>query len=107
MKATFERGMAVGCISTPAPRVFVINTCPMHVPYHLYEFGLESFRKHGAGAGYSVAFHEYYPCAGYMPRWLIGPFNSVMKWTNTGMQLAVWLRKEGSVPVSGRAPGPV
>ena len=72
---------------------YVINTSPLHVPYHLYEFGLESFVRHGARAGYAVAFHEHYPCAGYMPRWLIGPSNAVMRWTDTGMQLAVWLRK--------------
>jgi SAM-dependent methyltransferase len=80
---------------------YVINTCPMHVPYHLYEFGLESFRRHGARAGYTVAFHEFYPCAGYMPRWLIGPFNTLMRWTNTGMQLAVWIKK--SDPTTGNA----
>jgi SAM-dependent methyltransferase len=72
---------------------YVINTCPMHAPYHLYEFGLESFTRHGVEAGYSVASHEYYACADYMPRWAVGPFNAVMGWTNTGMQLAVWLRK--------------
>jgi SAM-dependent methyltransferase len=72
---------------------YVINTCPMHVPYHLYEFGLESFRRHGRRAAYSLVFHEYYPCGAYMPKVLIGPANSVMRWTNTGMQLAVWLRK--------------
>jgi SAM-dependent methyltransferase len=72
---------------------FVINTCPMHPPYHLYEFGLESFVKHGARAGYTVVTHHYEPCAGYMPRWMIGPFNAVMRWTDTGMQLMVWLRK--------------
>lgn len=71
----------------------VINTCPMHAPYHLYEFGLKSFEKHGPGAGYALAFHEYYPCAAYMARWLVRPFNAVMKRTDTGMQLAVWLRK--------------
>jgi len=65
----------------------------MHTPYHLYEFGLKSFEKHSPGAGYAVAFHEYYPCATNMARWLARPFNAVMKWTDTGMQLAVWLRK--------------
>jgi 2-polyprenyl-3-methyl-5-hydroxy-6-metoxy-1,4-benzoquinol methylase len=79
---------------------YVINTCPMHVPYHLYEFGLESFVRHGPGAGYSVAFHEYYPCAGYMPQWLVLPFNAVMKWTDTGMQLAVWLRRGMPAPAA-------
>jgi SAM-dependent methyltransferase len=72
---------------------YVINTCPMHMPYHLYEFGLKSFLRSGNHTGYSVVFHEYFPCAGYMPRVLIGPCNAVMQWTDTGMQLAVWLRK--------------
>lgn len=66
----------------------------MHVPYHLYEFGLKSFQRHGARAGYTVSFHEYYPCAGYMPPRLVGLFNTIMKWTDIGMQLAVWLRPE-------------
>jgi SAM-dependent methyltransferase len=79
---------------------YVINTCPMHVPYHLYEFKLDSFLRHGAVAGYEVAFHEYYSCAAYMPRWLIGCFDAVMSWTDTGMQLAIWLRK------CAKAPGP-
>jgi SAM-dependent methyltransferase len=78
---------------------FSINASPLHPPYHLYEFGLESFIKHGPAAGYIVTFHEYYPSAvdmpaGYMPRWLVPYIDKVMKWTDTGMQLAVWLRKE-------------
>lgn len=74
-------------------RGFVVNTSPMHPPYHLFEFGLESFRLHSREEGYAVAFHEYFPCAGYMPRLLVPFFNAVMKWTDTGMQLAVWLKK--------------
>ncbi len=73
---------------------YVINTCPMHVPYHMYEFGLKSFTCHGRWTGYTVAFYEYYPCAGHMPKVLVRPFNAVMGWTDTGMQLAVWLRKK-------------
>jgi SAM-dependent methyltransferase len=73
---------------------FVINTCPMHPPYHLFEFGLKSFTRHGARAGYAVAFHEYFPCAGQMPRPLVGFFNRVMGLTGTGMQLAVWLERK-------------
>lgn len=72
---------------------YVINTCPMHVPYHLYEFGLESFVKAGQRDGYTVAFHEFYPCANYMPRPFIITANVIMNWTKTGMQLAVWLKK--------------
>lgn len=74
---------------------YVINTAPMHMPYHLYEFGTESFVRHGRRAGYEIAFREFLPCASYMPRILIGPFNAVMRATNTGMQLVVWLRKAG------------
>lgn len=76
---------------------FVINTCPMHVPYHLYEFGLDSFKNHGALAGYELIFYEYFSCAGYMPAALKPVFNGVMNWTRTGMQLSVWLRKDHGV----------
>lgn len=72
---------------------YVINTCPMHAPFHLYEFGLESFLRHGMKSGYRVAFHEFHPIADYIPHWAKKPFNALMKWTRTGMQLAVWLRK--------------
>jgi SAM-dependent methyltransferase len=75
---------------------YVINTSPMHPPYHLYEFGVESFRRNGNRAGYDVAFHEYFPCAAYVPSILIKPLNAIMSMTNTGMQLAVWLRRTGS-----------
>lgn len=72
---------------------FVINTCPMHPPYHLYEFSLRSFQRHGIRSGYRIAHHSFSPCASYMPKILIRPFNAVMKWTKTGMQLGVWLQK--------------
>ncbi|MBK8950103.1 MAG: class I SAM-dependent methyltransferase [Flavobacteriales bacterium] len=40
----------------------VANTSPMHDPFHLYEFDLESFRKHSGRCGYEIAFHERYVC---------------------------------------------
>lgn len=76
---------------TGAP--YVIHISPMHPPYHLYEFGLRSFLLHGERVGYQVVHHEYCPCGGYMPRWLIPLFNAVMRWTDTGMQLMVWLKR--------------
>lgn len=72
---------------------YVSNLSPMHEPFHLYEFGLKSFQQHASKYGYELAFHEYYVCQTYMPRiadFLLKPY---MKWTNTGMQLCVWLRK--------------
>jgi len=72
---------------------YVGNLSPMHEPYHLYEFGLQSFLKHAQKHGYNLAFHEYYVCQTYMPKIMDVFLKPYMKWTNTGMQLCVWLRK--------------
>ena len=72
---------------------YVANLSPMHEPYHLYEFGLKSFQKHALQHGYEIAYHTYFVSETYLPKsinWLIKPW---MKWTNTGMQLSIWLRK--------------
>lgn len=72
---------------------YVGNISPMHDPYHLYEFALQSFKQHAKQHHYEVAFHEYYVCQTYMPKiadYILKPY---MRWTNTGMQLCVWLRK--------------
>jgi ubiquinone/menaquinone biosynthesis C-methylase UbiE len=69
------------------------NLSPMHNPYHLYEFGLESFRLHAQKHGYEIAFYDYYVGDTYLPsifNRLVIPY---MKRTNQGMQLAIWLRK--------------
>lgn len=72
---------------------YVANISPMHSPYHLYEFSLESFLRNSALNGYFVEFHQYYVCQTYMPK----PFDKVLKnymrATEKGMQLEVWLRK--------------
>lgn len=72
---------------------YVANISPMHNPYHLHEFKLGSFIEHGKQNGYSVAFHQYHVCETYMPKALDYFIRPYMKWTNTGMQLAVWLKK--------------
>jgi 2-polyprenyl-3-methyl-5-hydroxy-6-metoxy-1,4-benzoquinol methylase len=74
---------------------YVNNISPMHRPFHLYEFSIESFRYHASTENYEIAHHEYYVCDVYfIPK----IFHPVLKWymasTNTGMQLAVWLRKK-------------
>jgi SAM-dependent methyltransferase len=72
---------------------YVINLCPMHAPFHLFEFTLQSFMQHGRAHGYEIAFHEYFPCNPFLPR----PFHqlavAVMARSQSGMQLAVWPRK--------------
>lgn len=66
---------------------------PMHEPFHLHEFSLESFKKNATINGYEIVFHEHYVCNTYLPKFLNSILKPLMKWTNTGMQLCVWLKK--------------
>lgn len=67
---------------------YVTNISPMHSPFHLYEFTLDSFRD------FEVAEHWFDPCNTI---YFSKPFERVvqryMKATDTGMQLNVFLRK--------------
>ena len=72
---------------------YVGNISPMHEPFHLYEFGLDSFKLHAAKHGYDIAFHEYFVCATYMPSVLDKIIRPYMARTNRGMQLSIWLQK--------------
>lgn len=72
---------------------YVTNLSPMHVPYHLHEFGLRSFQKHGVRAGYKIEEYEVMVCSiCNIPKLLHRPLRKYMERTNTGMQLVVWLR---------------
>ena len=72
---------------------YVGNLSPMHSPFHLYEFGFKSFQQHAMSHKYEIALHDYYVCPTHMPKILDNIIKPYMKWTNTGMQLCVWLRK--------------
>lgn len=72
---------------------YVSNISPMHTPFHLYEFGLASFRENARLNGYELAHHEYYVCKTFLPRWMDFFLKPYMKRTSSGMQLCVWLRK--------------
>jgi SAM-dependent methyltransferase len=73
---------------------YVSNLSPMHSPFHLYEFGLESFRRHAQRGGYEVAQHRYQVCSIYhVPRLLHPPLKKYMEWSDTGLQLTVWLQR--------------
>lgn len=74
---------------------YVGNISPMHEPYHLYEFSLKSFELHSTHVGYEIAQHEYYVCQTFMPKILDFVLKPYMRRTNTGMQLCVWLKKNG------------
>src|SRR5207248_544788 len=80
---------------------FVANLSPMHRPFHLYEFTAESFRRHGARAGYRVAEARIEVCSTRLPkalRWADPPLRAAMAATNTGMQLVVWMTPTTSQP---------
>lgn len=74
-----------------AGTTFVTNISPMHPPFHLYEFTLDSFRD------YEVAEHFYQVCAiAHVPEPLHPPLRWWMKRNDTGMQLTVFLRPWGA-----------
>jgi len=66
----------------------------MHKPFHLYEFALRSFVQHAKQNNYEIASYRYYVCQTYVPRALDVVLRPIMKWTETGMQLSVWLKKK-------------
>ena len=73
---------------------YVTNISPMHTPFHLYEFSLNSFAELGKHLGFSVVGHRHEVCKiYYLPKFLHPLFNKIMKSTDTGMQLIVYLKK--------------
>ena len=74
---------------------YVNNLSPMHRPFHLYEFNIDSFKRQSDLGNYEIAHHEYYVCDIYfIPKIFHGMLTWYMAKTNKGMQLAVWLRKK-------------
>jgi len=74
---------------------YAANLSPMHVPFHLFEFRLRSFQEHARAHGYAVAYHTSYVCQTYLPRLADPILKPAMALTGTGMQLEVWLQREG------------
>ena len=72
---------------------YVGNISPMHNPYHLYEFSLDSFRRNGKINNYEIRDHGYYVCDTFMPKIADPVLKLLMKKADTGMQLCVWLKK--------------
>ncbi|MFN2458534.1 MAG: class I SAM-dependent methyltransferase [Chitinophagaceae bacterium] len=73
---------------------FVSNISPMHPPFHLYEFDLKSFKELSKRLKYEIAYN--YIFVGEilkLPSITHSSLKYVMKNTNSGMQLVVWLRK--------------
>lgn len=73
---------------------FVSHISPMHSPFHIYEFTLDSFRRHGQEHGYTVGRHYFDVCHIYhLPSVTHPPLRWYMDRTDTGMQLTVYLTR--------------
>lgn len=72
---------------------YVGNLSPMHEPFHLFEFSLKTFQQHAIKNNYSIIHHEYAVCKTYMPKYSDFILKPLMKRTNTGMELYIWLQK--------------
>jgi SAM-dependent methyltransferase len=73
---------------------YVTHLSPMHVPFHLFEFSPESFRRNGKLLGYGIAESRFAVCdVTHIPKPMKPLFRHYMAATDTGMELAVWLRK--------------
>jgi 2-polyprenyl-3-methyl-5-hydroxy-6-metoxy-1,4-benzoquinol methylase len=67
---------------------YVTHLSPMHSPFHLYEFTLESFRD------FTVVQHRFEVCEiSHVPRLLQPALRWWMNRTDTGMQLALFLKR--------------
>lgn len=72
---------------------YVTNISPMHAPFHLTEFSLDSFAKNAQLNNYKIKDYGYYVCDTYLPKILDPILKPYMQRTNSGMQLCVWLEK--------------
>jgi 2-polyprenyl-3-methyl-5-hydroxy-6-metoxy-1,4-benzoquinol methylase len=73
---------------------YVANLSPMHSPFHLYEFSKKTFQHHAVVNNYEIADCRYYVCETYLPEKLNFFLPWYMQKTNTGMEIALWLRKK-------------
>lgn len=76
---------------------YVTNISPMHPPFHLYEFTLDSFKD------FSIAEHWFQACNPvHVPTAALqNLFQRYMDKTNTGMQLTVFLRSRSTQDAEG------
>lgn len=72
---------------------YTTHLSPMHPPFHLYEFTVESFRKHADEHNYNIKYHRIFTCDSHMPRVINPLMRFIMKHTGTGMELDIWLEK--------------
>jgi len=73
---------------------YVTNLSPMHSPFHLYEFDINSFKELSKKLNFTIVKSRIEVCSIYhIPKFLHPVLNWYMKKTNSGMQLTVYLKK--------------
>ncbi|MBK6267008.1 class I SAM-dependent methyltransferase [Marivirga sp. S37H4] len=72
---------------------YVTNLSPMHSPFHLHEFTVDSFKLNGIHNNYKIEDFGYYVCPTNLPKVFDPILRPIMRKTDTGMQLCVWLKK--------------
>lgn len=73
---------------------YTSHLSPMHSPFHLFEFSLQSFQKHAAIHGYSIYSHQFFVCDTFMPKLLNRPLKAIMRRNGSGMDLYLLLQKK-------------
>jgi len=74
---------------------YTTHLSPMHSPFHMYEFDIRSFEELSEKLGYRIVHKEYMVgSVRNFPTILHPIFKWIMKSTNRGLQLIVWLEKK-------------
>lgn len=73
---------------------YVSNISPMHPPFHLYEFGKETFEKNAKINHYAIAHFEYWTVRDYLFPKFSFLIRKLIKLTRSDMNLTIWLRKD-------------
>ncbi len=72
---------------------YTAHLSPMHSPYHLYEFTLDSFKAQASNAGYTVHSCHYEMCQTFLPGFLSFLLRPYMRRFNKGMEINILLQK--------------
>lgn len=75
-------------------RDYVTNLSPMHSPYHLFEFSHRSFESLSREGDFKIADYQYIVCDTLLPKIFNPILVPLMKYTNTGMDIAVLIKKK-------------
>jgi SAM-dependent methyltransferase len=73
---------------------YVSNISPMHPPFHIYEFTLNSFKKNSLLNNFTIEKVERVTYKTYLPQFLDFIVRPFLNLTKTDMNIHIWLRKK-------------